>query len=1795
MKYILPSTCNGRHLLLYPLSFSNQITAIKKICFVLGMLLPGVCTFAQKTVSTLHLKTGDLVMKENMVAEKITAEINKGRFGGVVYTVLVFDQPITASAQNTLRNAGIELLYYLPDNAYQVRMKTIPSFSLLFQAGVRAVANMQGSAKLGKEIKASVSANNSPAQPLLVNLQLYPGVKLADVSSILAFYGVSITRKEYANQGLLQASVPAGRITALSDLPFIASLNLSFMQYELLNQRERGAFGLTNLLSSEAAGRNLLGSGTTVGVGDNADPTLHIDNTTNIINRNPAYRTNGHGRHVTGTVSGDGIGDERFKGVAVNSRVIADYFDYILIKTPLYYSDYQMTVTNNSYYNGLAGCPGNREYNELSAYADQQMYTNPFLQHIFAAGNDGNRTCSPYPVSFGTIKSGYQCSKNVLDVGDYSISSDNLNTSSSKGPVDDGRIKPEIIASGAGVWSTNNNISYSQGFGTSHAAPFVTGVWSLLTERYKQLNGGVNPKSALLKAMICNSGDDRGNPGPDYSWGFGFINPRKAVEMLENNRYYSGTISTGGNSSQVISVPAGTRQVKVMLYWHDKDAMPLAATALVNDLDLTVVDGGTTYQPWVLNPAPGFVNTPAIRSDDHLNNIEQVTINNPGTSITVNVNGFDVPDGPMEFFVTYEFLMDEIKLEYPYGGEKFSPGQEEIIKWTATDNSSNTFTIEMSTDNGATWTVIDNAVAASQHRYRWTVPASYTNRGKIRITRNGGGASMTSPGNFTILDQQLLTATVPCEGYVDLSWTASSGITDYEVLQLVNGSYSSIATTTLLNYRVSGLDRNQTYYFTVRPRLTDSVGLRATAVTITPSLSTPCTAAEFDNDLTIDSLITPAHGRQNTGSALTASNAITVRIKNLDDAATSGSYNISYQVNGGPVVTETSSAVIAAGSTVDYMFTSTANLAAVFNYNIRLIIAKPGDGQNANNEKTFTIKHVGNPAVILPFTETFELTGANDEYKSNFFALLNANRFDFSTANSNGRLRTFINSGASINGNRAVTMDATNYNDIIASNSLIATINLSSYTASTGLRFDFKFKNHGQLKTPAAGVWMRGSDSQPWVQIYDLAANQGGLGEVKQVSYNITDLGQPVSSSFQVRFDQQSETSANNGSYDPDIPDMDDGFMFDDVSISEATNDIMATKIISPDTFLCGASAVPVTIRVRNTTSTTFNNVPVFYRVDNSVGLTAGSIPVLPPGFTDYTFTANADLSFFKTYDIDVWVKNTGDNYAVNDSVVNHIVHNSPVVTTYPYLQRFPDDEANWFAPDAYTSWKWGQPFKGVINKSADGLTGWHTNLAGTYKQNEFSFLYSPCFDVSSLAQPVLSFSHIIQQEDNCNCDYHSVEYTTDNGNNWQRLGTVGSGTNWFDSSNLSWRRTLQRWHVSSSDLPAGSTNIRFRFLFSSDQLTQREGVGIDDIHIFDKGTVYTGPNVTVSQSVNGSGWVNFNSGGNIIAAINPMGQDLGNTDVSAFIHTGAVRFTAAQYYLNRNLVIRTANVPTDSVLVRFYFTEQEAAALIGATGCGTCSKPVDAYVVGVNKFSGSVANENGTLADNGGAYLYITPQQTDIIPFNNGYYAEFKVRSFSEFWINTGGAFPTTPLPVTLLSFDGFKRLPDIELQWETSAETNSSRFEIERSQDGNNIFTAIGSVAAKGNTSQKTVYGYTDRGVLQKGSRLNYRLKMIDTDGKFTYSNTINFTNKEADVFIENVYNNAGSNELMIAAGNKAGIKEMHIRILNGMGQTVLSRKYSYQDTRVNIGLIAAGNYILEITGNNGSASFRQKFVKR
>ena len=136
-----------------------------------------------------------------------------------------------------------------------------------------------------------------------------------------------------------------------------------------------------------------------------------------------------------GTIAGGGILNPMYTGMAPRARLVVNDFSNIIVNSPTYVADYNMPLTNNSYYNGSAGCPGEGEYNELSYYMDAQLLAYPKLLHVFAAGNDGSLTCSPFPASFGTIKSGFQSAKNILSVGNMDNMTYTISYASSRGPA----------------------------------------------------------------------------------------------------------------------------------------------------------------------------------------------------------------------------------------------------------------------------------------------------------------------------------------------------------------------------------------------------------------------------------------------------------------------------------------------------------------------------------------------------------------------------------------------------------------------------------------------------------------------------------------------------------------------------------------------------------------------------------------------------------------------------------------------------------------------------------------------------------------------------------------------------------------------------------------------------------------------------------------------------------------------------------------------------------------------------------------------------------------------------------------------------------------------------------------------------------------------------------------------------------------------------------------------------------------------------------------------------------------
>ena len=1693
---------------------------IHPIPFIILLCLFSIVCFSQKDTSTaLQLRSGKVFAEKNITPEKVKSFIDQlQKIDGKSFAVLQFEQLPSDLTKQELAASGVELLDYISGNAYTICIKKNLDYTILQKAAARSIFELSPIQKMHPAMVKGIFPSWAIRTPGMVDVWIsFPKtISFEELQKLLSERNFQITTTDYKEFQVVGLKIAILRINDLASLPFVDYIEPAPHKEQMLNYESRND-SRANVLNAASGlgGYDLNGEGVVVGVGDNADVHYHVDFTNRVINFSTptiAY----HGSHVHGTVAGGGILMEEFRGYAPKATIVSQETSGILKNAPVYVNDYGMVITNNSYTSIVGDCDYAGTYDLESRVLDLMAFNYPQLQNVFAAGNDGGLICSPFPGSFKTVVGGFQTAKNGIVVGatnrDGSIAS-----FSSRGPVKDGRTKPEVTADGVYTTSTIYTYGYGVSPGTSMSSPAVAGGLVLLNQRYKQITG-VNPKSGLMKALICNGANDQGNAGPDFTNGFGRMNLLRSVDMLNKGRYFISTISNGGINTHNIFIPAGTAQLKVMLYWHDPAAALFASKTLVNDLDLDIT-APSNVLPFLLDTIPGHVNNTASPGVDHINNIEQAIITNPTAgTYTIRIQGTNVPVSSQEYFVVYDIIPVETKIVFPLGGEGLKPGETATIQWESYGDPANTFTVEYSTDNGTNWTTISNSVAANLRQLSWAVPNVQTEQAMVRITRNGTGYISTSSA-FTILDIPVISlSATQCEGYFSIDWTAITGGTDYEVFMLKGSEMVSVGTTTSLTYTFTGLSPDSVYWVSVRARINGRAGRRAVAVHRQPNNGT-CSGAISDNDLRMDSVIAPLSGRLLTSTALANSTSVIARIKNLDDADIAN-FKLRYYVGGSQVV-EDIVGPITAGSTFTHTFSVPYDFSIAGNYVLKVEVENTSgvDPVSANNFIIDTIRQLSNDPIILPFIDNLETAVSRKYYKASF-GVQGIERYDYTNTYFPGRLSTFLSSGMAYSGTKSLLTDLDAYLASGNTNFIYGTYNLDGVDAvARDIRLDFQLKMHGDSVASADNrVWIRGSDSQTWIEAFVLSGNGNVRGIFKktpslEISRLLQSHGQSFSSSFQVRWGQFAYSRINDN-------ELYQGHNIDDIRIYEAIDDIQLKTIDEPLINKCGLSnAETVTVTVRNASPNPITNIPIRMVVDGSTtafetytGTLAGNTS------TQYTFTAKADLSTLGDHTILINVQYGTDNFRDNDTLTLHIF-NAPLITTFPNIENFETNNGYWHSSGINDSWEYGVPAANKINKAASGTKAWKTNLAGNYKNLETSYLYSPCYNIAGMTNPTLSLNIALDLE-NCGggtlCDGAYIEYSED-GITWTRLGDVGTGTNWYNrnySGDKLWSvQDYTRWHVATTPLPTGVPTIRFRIVVVSDPFVNFEGVAIDDVHVYDNTIgVYNGITMgsPVSQNIpGGTAWIDFISGGKLIASVQPNNQNLGNTDVQAYINTGSVRNDGKQYYHDRNITIKpTTTTLTDSVTVRFYFLDTETENLLNATSCANCTKPAMVTELGVTKYSDPDDNfENGNLGDDiQGTFYYLNADWNYKIPFDKGYYVEFKTKDFSEFWLNNGGPDRQTPLPVELVSFTAKKKdNKDVIAEWKTVSEQNISHFEVEVAKGNidyqNRRFIKIGEVVSPGNSNAERTYSFTDGEPLKTGVRY-YRLKIVDRDNTFVYS---------------------------------------------------------------------------------------------
>ena len=312
-------------------------------------------------------------------------------------------------------------------------------------------------------------------------------------------------------------------------------------------------------------------------------------------------------------------------------------------------------------------------------------------------------------------------------------------------------------------------------------------------------------------------------------------------------------------------------------------------------------------------------------------------------------------------------------------------------------------------------------------------------------------------------------------------------------------------------------------------------------------------------------------------------------------------------------------------------------------------------------------------------------------------------------------------------------------------------------------------------------------------------------------------------------------------------------------------------------------------------------------------------------------------------------------------------------------------------------------------------------------------------------------------------------------------------------------------------------------------------------------------------------------------------------TPSSSDVKTVTTNVGDQQPYLPRHWSINPNTKTGQSVDVTLYFTKAEFDAL-KAKAVGTDYAFNDETNLLVTKYDGGSA----------GAFTAPTPSPATaklifptITKSGTVYAATFSVSNFSTFYIHPN-RFPFAPLPVELTTFTGYNDGDKNILNWTTASEQNTNRFEIEKSLENSN-WTYIGTKPAAGNSTQELHYDFVDNYPVLGNNY--YRLKIVDNDGTFKYSNVINIPVKEAfSNTFAGIYPNPTSGVLNVEIQSTQAYSTS-IEVTD-----VLGRKISSKTIQLNKGIsttvfdfnqLANGTYILQFIDFEGKTHVT-KFVK-
>ncbi|MGG6230760.1 S8 family peptidase [Tenacibaculum sp. SDUM215027] len=517
-----------------------------------------------------------------------------------------------------------------------------------------------------------------------------------------------------------------------------------------------------------------------------------------------------HATLMATIIGGAGNSTYNSMGGANHSNLSSSDFSTLLPDNDTYYINNNIFIQNHSYGTEIENFYGA----QANAY-DQSTIDVPELLHVFSSGNTGEVASEEGNYQgiegYANMTGNYKMAKNVLVVGGVNKEL-TINSRSSKGPAYDGRVKPELVAHGPD--------------GTSDAAAIVSGVVTLLQQKHKEKTNKLS-SSALLKSLLIAGADDIGPKGIDFKSGYGNVNAYQSISILENGGYINDVVSSNEVKEYSIPINTTTKEIRIALVWNDVPANVNDNKALVNDLDLEVNSGANSWLPWVLDASPSqsSLEKEAVYGEDHLNNVELITIENPETgTYNLKVKANSLATATQSFSIAYFLQPKNIFIwNYPNKEDKLPALTGKYVRWI-NNLDFPVSKIEYSINNGS-WTEVANSTNVTKPYLLWNTPEV---NGTAQLRALVNGAYYVSE-EFIISDVITPIVDFNCDESIQFSWEPVPNATAYNV-QLLDDTYMYTNTVASETSIVISKNTFKTPYISITPVFNEGVGVKGQTI-----------------------------------------------------------------------------------------------------------------------------------------------------------------------------------------------------------------------------------------------------------------------------------------------------------------------------------------------------------------------------------------------------------------------------------------------------------------------------------------------------------------------------------------------------------------------------------------------------------------------------------------------------------------------------------------------------------------------------------------------------------------------------------------------------------------------------------------------------------------------------------------------------------------------------------------------------------------------------------------------------